>query len=62
MNKQELYKKYGKKLMDKIFKEGYLDGCTIAIYPDGTEDIPESDIRLAIKQIKGIPISPFEWD
>lgn len=62
MKKEELYKKYGKKLMDKIFNESYLEGCTIMINPDGSEDIPESDIRLAIKQIKGIPISPFEWD
>jgi len=61
MKKEELEKKYGKKLIEKIFNNGYLEGCTIAII-DGVEDIQESDIRLAIKQIKGELIHDWEWD
>ena len=52
MKRKELGKKYGKKLIDKIFKKGYLDGCTIAII-DGEDDIPEVDIIGAIKEMKG---------
>jgi len=48
MKKKELEVKYGKKLNDKIFSEGHLDGCTIALNKDGTEDIPETDIIIAI--------------
>ncbi len=62
MKKEDLYKKYGKKLIDNIFNEGYLEGCTIAINKDGIEDIPEIDIKLAIKEINGQKIGNFEWD
>jgi len=48
----ELEKKYGKELIDKILKGYYLDSCTIAIV-NGEDDIPESDIRLAVSKIKG---------
>ena len=59
---KKLEQKYGKKLINKITKEGYLDGCTITINRDRTEDIPEEDVIMAIKEIKGKKISPFEWD
>ncbi len=62
MRKKELETKYGKKLINKIFSEGYLDGCTIALNKDGTKDIPETDIITAIKEIRGEKISQFEWD
>ena len=62
MKKEELDKKYGKKLVDKIIGEGYLDGCTIKINQDGSEDIPEEDIRLALREMNGEKISDFEWD
>ena len=62
MRKDKLYTEYGKSLMDKIIKEGYLDGCTVAINPDGTEDIPESDITRAIREIKGKKINQSDWD
>ncbi len=56
----ELEKKYGKKLISKIIKEGYLEGCTIVINKDGsTKDISESDIINAIKEMKGLP---YDWD
>lgn len=57
----ELEKKYGKELIDKILKGHYLDGCTIAIV-NGEDDIPESDIRLAIREINGDEICNWELD
>jgi hypothetical protein len=62
MKRKELEIKYGKNLIKKIFDNGYLDGCTIAINPDGTEDIPESDITGAIREIKGKKTNQFDWD
>ena len=62
MNKKELEVKYGQKLIEKIIKEGYLEGCTIMINKDGSEDIPESDITRAIREMKGEKINEFEWD
>lgn len=59
MKQDELEKKYGKKLIRKILKEGYLDGCTVAINKDGSEDIPEIDIVNAIKEMKG---EVTDWD
>ncbi|GBE19298.1 hypothetical protein BMS3Abin17_00018 [archaeon BMS3Abin17] len=62
MKRDELESKYGKELINKIFAEGYLDGCTITINKDGSEDIPEIDIQLAIKGINGGNINDNEWD
>lgn len=62
MKKEDLHKKYGKKLIEDILNKGYLEGCTIAINEDGTDDIPETDIKLAIKEINGQKIGNFEWD
>ncbi|MDP3027657.1 MAG: hypothetical protein Q8N63_08175 [Nanoarchaeota archaeon] len=62
MKKKELEVKYGKELINRIFSEGYLDGCTIALNKDGTEDIPETDIIIALREIRGEKISQFEWD
>ncbi|MEI6731280.1 MAG: hypothetical protein WCK90_01225 [archaeon] len=59
MLKEELEKKYGKKVIAKVFKGHYLDGCTIAIRKDGKDDIPEVDIINALKEMKGLP---FVWD
>jgi hypothetical protein len=62
MKTLKLEEKYGKQLINKILREGYLRGCTIIINKDGTEDIPEEDIIRAIKEIKGQKINAFEWD
>lgn len=60
MIRKELNKKYGKKVIDKIFKEGHLEGCTILIRKDGEEDIPEEDITRAIRTINGEKVT--DWD
>jgi len=62
MKREELEKKYGKKLIDEIFAKGLLDGNTMRINEDGSYDIYEEDIKLAIKQLKGEKISTWEWD
>lgn len=62
MKIQNLEKKYGKKLINKILKGSYLDGCTIIINKEGVEDIPEEDILIALKEIKGEKVGTFEWD
>ena len=59
MRKEELETKYGKELINKILKGDYLDGCTMGINNDGSEDIYEIDIINAIKMIKG---EPYVWD
>ena len=60
MIRKELEKKYGEKLIDRIFKEGYLEGCTSLIRKDGKDDIPEEDITRAIRTINGEKIT--DWD
>ena len=57
----ELKEKQGKKLIAKILEGPYLRGCTIAII-DGEEDIPESDIRRAIREMRGEKMDPLDWD
>lgn len=59
MRQKELENKYGKELVRKIIKEGYLDGCTIGINEDGSDNIYEIDIINAIKEMKGIA---YIWD
>lgn len=61
MRWKEIEKKYGKKLTERIRKSRMLDGITISL-KKGEEDIPERDIKLAIKEIKGEKISDSEWD
>lgn len=61
MRWKEIKKKYGKKLTENIRKSKILDGITISL-KKGEEDIPERDIELAIKEIKGEKISDSEWD
>jgi len=52
MNKKEIIKKYGEKLLNEISEAGYLDGITVSINKDGEVDISEDDIIIAIKMLK----------
>ena len=60
-NKKRL-EKYGEELLNEISEAGYLDGITVAIDKNGEIDIPESDIRRAIKEHNGKKSGDFEWD
>ena len=62
MIEEEIIKVYGKKLWNKIKKSAMMRGITVIVREDGKIDIPERDIELAIKEIKGEHISPLEWD
>ncbi len=60
MNIEQLEEKYGKKLISKIIRKCYLNGCTMVINKDGsTKDIPEEDIINALREIQGLP---YDWD
>lgn len=59
---EEVERKYGKKLSDKMKKSVYLKGITITRTEDGKVDIPEHDIYLAYKDVTGKDIHPLEWD
>lgn len=58
----EVTKKYGKEMADRIKKSPFLRGVTVELREDGKTDIPERDIELAYKEIMGKPIQPWEWD
>lgn len=45
-----------------MVRTSWLDGITCTITPDGKIDIPQNDIDLAYKAVKGKYINPFEWD
>lgn len=59
---EQVIKKYGKTIAKKMSKSKYLTGITITMTDDGKPDIPESDIRLAFKDIIGKKIEDSEWD
>ena len=59
---EEVEKEYGKEIADKMKSSRYLRGITLSFTEDGKTDFPESDIRLAYKDVMHIPIHPLEWD
>lgn len=59
---EEVEIKYGKEMARKIKASPYLQGCTVELREDGEIDIPDRDIELALKEIMGKPIQPWEWD
>ena len=58
----DVTKRYGKEITDKMKQSSYLQGITISFTKDGEIDYPESDIRLAFKDVKGEKIYSFEID
>lgn len=56
----EVEETYGKELADKMKKSEMLCGITVTIR-NGEFDIPESDIRLAYKDVMNIPIHPMRY-
>lgn len=59
---EEVEKEYGKEMADRMSKSEMLRGITVEFTEDGKIDYPESDIRLAYKDVMGISIHPLEWD
>ena len=62
MNKETAIKKYGKSMLKKMEKTGWLDGITVSINKDGTINVPESDYDRAYRAAMGEEIHPLEWD
>lgn len=58
---EEVEKKYGKRLANKMKKSKYLQGITMTL-KNGKLDIPERDIDLAYRDVMKRPIHIFEWD
>ena len=59
---EEVGKKYGKEIADKMSKSKYLRGITVELTEDGKVDISEGDIAIAYKDITNKPIYYEEWD
>ena len=59
---EDVEKKYGKELADKMSKSKYLKGITVELTKEGKVDIPEGDIVLAYKDVMNMPIHYMEWD
>jgi hypothetical protein len=66
----EAVEKYGKDMLKKMGKTGYLDCVAGIVLPDGQLAIPERDYELACRAVKicarlataGERIHPEEWD
>lgn len=58
---KDVEKRFGKKLANKMKKCPYMRGITVRITKQGF-DYPESDIQVAYKWAKGLPISDWEID
>ena len=58
----EAVEKYGKPMLKKMGKTGYLDCVTGIVLPDGETAIPERDYDLAYRAATGDRIDPEEWD
>ena len=59
---KDIEKEYGKETADEMKQSSYLRRITISFTEDGEIDYPESDIRLALKDIKKEKIGEYEWD
>ena len=64
MKPEEAEKKYGKEMLEKMVKTGFLDVITVTLNKDGTTDIPDRDYEIAYKAVKHgkKSIHYYEWD
>jgi len=64
MTPKEAEEKYGKLMLEKMIKTGFLDGITVTINKDGTMNVPQKDYDIAYKAVKygKKSIHPYEWD
>ena len=59
---KEAEQKYGKEMLEKMRKTGFLDGITVSLLPNGEADVPESDYDRAFRAAQGQKIHPLDWD
>jgi len=62
MTPKEAEKKYGKEMLEKMRKTGWLDGITMTLNENGEVDVPDSDYDRAYRAAQGKKIHPLEWD
>jgi hypothetical protein len=62
MTWEEVEKKYGKRLANKMKKSPYMSNITVSLLSSGETDFPERDIWLAYKDVCKLPIHSLEWD
>lgn len=62
MTWKEVVERYGQDVADKMQESGMLDGITGVIGENGEMYIYESDIKLALKVVKGGTVGSWEWD
>lgn len=62
MTPKEAEEKYGKEMLEKMEKTGFLSGITVTMNDKGEVDVPEQDYDRAYRAAKGEKIHPLEWD
>ena len=60
MTPKEAEKKYGKEMIEKMKRTGYLDGITISFTNKGEPDVPDEDYERAYRAAKGGHIIDFD--
>lgn len=59
---EQVVERYGKDVAEKIKQSGWLDGITCYMNEEGVAVIPQRDIDVALKAIRGEEIGDLEWD
>lgn len=59
---KEVVERCGVEIAEKIKQSGWLDGITCYMDEEGVAVIPQRDIDVALKAIRGEEIGDWEWD
>jgi hypothetical protein len=55
-------KRYGKEIADKMKESEWLSCITVVMLPNGEPDIPQSDIDNAYRDVMGEKVPYWMWD
>lgn len=59
---EEIVNEYGQDMFDKMVATGLLDAITVRINAQGEVVIPQIDVDVAMKAVRGERIGDWEWD
>lgn len=59
---EEIVNEYGQDMFDKMVATGFLDAITVRINAQGEVVIPQIDVDVAMKAVRGERIGDWEWD
>lgn len=59
---EEIVNEYGQDMFDKMVATGFLDAITVWINAQGEVVIPQIDVDVAMKAVRGERIGDWEWD